>query len=87
MDAQGRIESAAPGLDHEPLEWCPVCDLRAPWASAVMRCWSWRQGGETVTALVPDPTDALVDALLALQGENAAVEADELRMLRERGGK
>lgn len=64
-----------------------MCELRAPWAATVMRCWSWRQGGDPVTALVSDPTDALVDAILALQRENTAVEADELRVMRERGGK
>lgn len=89
-DEDGRITDAAPGLMGESFDVCPVCALDESWARGIIRATNWRAKGSPVTDLYPDPTPALIDGILTVECEQAAVERDEHeRMRREheaRGG-
>ena len=67
----------APGI-LDSLSHCPACDLRTPWAADVLRAVRWRAQHGAVGDVVPEPTPALLDGVLTVETEQAAVHADTL---------
>jgi len=53
---------------------CPVCQLRAPWVSLLITAARWTKRGRSLGDLVVRPSPAIVQGILVIEQEVAALE-------------
>lgn len=65
-----------PRFEKDEHLYCPPCAARAPWVGDVLEVWRWTKAGRELRDIEPAPSAALIDGLLTIDAEIAALEDD-----------
>lgn len=63
---------------------CPSCAVSAPWVGDVVTALRWTRAGRPLAEVIPSPSAAVVDAVLLVEAEVAALDAATMELERSR---